>query len=290
MGLLDGKVVLVTGAARGMGRAHVVTSAREGANVVALDIARQIESAPYDMSTEDDLTETCRQVESLGRRVLRVVADVRSQEEMEQAVARSIAELGQIDALVANAAIWTMRPFWMMSDDEWHDVIETNLTGVWRIARAVAPHMIERKAGSIVLISSVNGVEPGDETASYVAAKHGVLGLMKNFALELAPYGIRCNAICPGVTDTPMIDNGWMRDRVAGHEKATRDELVGGVFHSHALRGRSLLPAQAVANAALYLNSGLASEVTGATLPVDAGHLILNGFNHAPFKERLTAG
>ena len=150
--------------------------------------------------------------------------------------------------------------------------------------------MIERKAGSIVLISSVNGVEPGDETASYVAAKHGVLGLMKNFALELAPYGIRCNAICPGVTDTPMIDNGWMRDRVAGHEKATRDELVGGVFHSHALRGRSLLPAQAVANAALYLNSGLASEVTGATLPVDAGHLILNGFNHAPFKERLTAG
>ena len=146
MGLLDNKVVLVTGAARGMGRAHVVTSAREGANVVALDIARQIESAPYDMSTEDDLTETCRQVESLGRRVLRVVADVRSQEEMEQAVARSIAELGQIDALVANAAIWTMRPFWMMSDDEWHDVIETNLTGVWRIARAEARAETQRSS------------------------------------------------------------------------------------------------------------------------------------------------
>ena len=289
MGLLDGKVVLVTGAARGMGRAHAVTSAREGADVVALDIARQIKSAPYGMSTEDDLSQTCQQVESLGRRVLRVVADVRSQEEMDNAVARSIAKFGQIDALIANAAIWTMRPFWMMSDDEWHDVIETNLTGVWRIARAVAPHMIERRTGSIVLISSVNGIEPGDETASYVAAKHGVLGLMKNFALELAPHGIRCNAVCPGVMDTPMIDNSWMRDRVAGHEKATYGELVGGVFHSHALRGRSLLPAQAVANAALYLNSDLASEVTGAALPVDAGHLILNGFNHAPHKERLTA-
>ena len=289
MGLLDDKVVLVTGAARGMGRAHAVTSAREGADVVALDIARQIKSAPYGMSTEDDLSQTCRHVEGLGRRVLSVVADVRSQEEMDNAVARSIAKFGQIDALLANAAIWTMRPFWMMSDDEWHDVIETNLTGVWRIARAVAPHMIERRTGSIVLISSVNGIEPGDETASYVAAKHGVLGLMKNFALELAPHGIRCNAVCPGVMDTPMIDNSWMRDRVAGHEKATYGELVGGVFHSHALRGRSLLPAQAVANAALYLNSDLASEVTGAALPVDAGHLILNGFNHAPHKERLTA-
>jgi SDR family mycofactocin-dependent oxidoreductase len=286
MGLLDGEVVVVTGAARGMGRAHAVTSAREGADVVALDIARQIKSAPYDMSTDDDLNQTCRQVESLGRRALGIVADVRSQEEMDRAVARTIAELGHIDALIANAAIWTMRPFWMMSDDEWQDVIDTNLTGVWRIAKAVAPHMIERQAGSIVLISSVNGVEPGDQTSSYVAAKHGVLGLMKNLALELAPHGVRCNAICPSVVDTPMIDNPAIRDRTAGHERATRDELVDGVFHSHALRGRSLLPAQAVADAALYLNSGLASEVTGVTLPVDAGHLILNGFNHAPHKRQ----
>lgn len=95
---------------------------------------------------------------------------------MDQSVARSIAELGQIDALITNAAIRTMRPFWMMSEDEWSDVIETNLTGVWRIARAVAPYMIERQAGSIVLISSVNGVEPGDETASYAAANTACWG------------------------------------------------------------------------------------------------------------------
>jgi SDR family mycofactocin-dependent oxidoreductase len=289
MGLLDGKVVLVTGAARGMGRAHALTSAREGADIVALDIARQIESAPYAMSTEEDLDLTCKQVEGLGRRVLRIVADVRSQRQMDAAVAQTIAELGQIDALIANAGIWTMRPFWALADEEWHDVIETNLTGVWRVAKAVAPHMIERRTGSIVLISSINGVEPGDETASYVAAKHGVLGLAKNFALELARYGIRCNAICPGVMDTPMIDNTWMRNRVAGHENATRDELVDGVFHSHALRGRSMLPAQAVANAALYLNSDLAAEVTGVTLPVDAGHLLLYGFNHDPQRDRVAS-
>jgi hypothetical protein len=156
--------------------------------------------------------------------------------------------------------IFVLRPFWEMSDDEWQDVLDVNLTGIWRIAKALAPTLMKQRSGSIVVISSVNGVEPGNETASYVAAKHRVLGLMKNLALELAPFGVRCNAICPGVMDTPMIDNPWMRDRVAGHEIGTRDELVDGVYHSHALRGRSVLPPGAVANAALYLNSALAAR------------------------------
>jgi SDR family mycofactocin-dependent oxidoreductase len=282
MGLLQDQVVLITGGARGMGRAHALASATAGADVVLVDIVDQIDSAPYKMSTPPDLAQTCAAVEALGRRAVPIQADVRKQADMDSAVDQTLSELGRIDALIANAAIWSMRPFWKMSDDEWQDVVDVNLTGTWRIAKALAPTFIEQQSGSIVLISSVNGVEPGDETASYVAAKHGVLGLMKNIAIELAPFGVRCNAICPGVMDTPMIDNPWMRDRVAGHENGTRDELVHGVYHSHALRGRSVLPPDAVANAALYLNSELAAHVTGATLPVDGGHLILNGFNHAP--------
>lgn len=284
MGLLDGKVALITGGARGQGRAHALVSAREGADVVLVDIADQIGTVPYAMAREEDLAETVRQVEALDRRAISVVADVRSQQQVDGAVARGIAEFGHIDILIANAGIWTQGPFWELSEESWDDMIGVNLTGVWKSAKAVAPHMMERGSGSIVITSSVNGLEPGADYAHYVAAKHGVIGLMKNIALELAPHGVRCNSINPGAIKTPMTDHQGAWDMFAGHEGGTEADMMAGGYSFHALKGMTFLPPEVIANTALYLNSELAAAVTGVTIPVDAGHMILPGFNHAPVR------
>jgi len=284
MGLLDGKVALITGGARGQGRAHALTSAREGADVVLVDIADQMETVPYRMATSEDLAETVRQVEALDRRALAVTADVRDQGQLDEAVSRGIAEFGKIDILIANAGIWTQGPFWELSEQSWEEMIGVNLTGVWKSAKAVAPHMIERQSGSIVITSSVNGLEPGMNYAHYVAAKHGVIGLMKNIALELAPHGVRCNSINPGAIKTPMTDHQGAWDMFAGHEGGTEADLIEGGYHFHALKGRTFLPPQVIADTALYLNSDLAAAVTGVTIPVDAGHMLLTGVNPAPVR------
>ncbi len=284
MGLLDGKVALITGGARGQGRAHALTSAREGADVVLVDIADQLETVPYAMATADDLAETVRQVEALDRRALAVTADVRDQGQLDEAVSRGIAEFGKIDILIANAGIWTQGPFWELSEQSWDEMIGVNLTGVWKSAKAVAPHMIERQTGSIVITSSVNGLEPGLNYAHYVAAKHGVIGLMKNIALELAPYGVRCNSINPGAIKTPMTDHQGAWDMFAGHEGGTEADLIEGGYHFHALKGRTFMPPEVIADTALYLNSDLAAAVTGVTIPVDAGHMLLTGVNPAPVR------
>jgi SDR family mycofactocin-dependent oxidoreductase len=284
MGLLDGKVALITGGARGQGRAHALTSAREGADVVLVDIADQLETVPYAMATADDLAETVRQVEALDRRALAVTADVRDQGQLDEAVRRGIAEFGKIDILIANAGIWTQGPFWELSEQSWDEMIGVNLTGVWKSAKAVAPHMIERQSGSIVITSSVNGLEPGLNYAHYVAAKHGVIGLMKNIALELAPHGVRCNSINPGAIKTPMTDHQGAWDMFAGHEGGTEADLIEGGYHFHALKGMTFMPPQVIADTALYLNSDLAAAVTGVTIPVDAGHMLLTGVNPAPVR------
>ncbi len=282
MGLLDGKTVLITGGARGQGRAHAVTSAREGADVILLDITEQIDSANYALATADDMAETVRQVEQLDRRALPFDADVRDQQQRDEVVSAGIAEFGKIDVLIANAGIWTRAPFWEMTDAMWQDMVDVNLTGVWRSAKAVTPHMIDRQSGSIVITSSVNGLEPGMNYAHYVATKHGVIGLMKNIALELAPHGIRCNSINPGAILTPMTNQQAAWDMFAGHEGGTRDDLIAGGYSFHALKGTTFMPPEVIANTALYLNSDLAATVTGVTIPVDAGHMLLTGVNQEP--------
>lgn len=285
MGLLDGKTVLITGGARGQGRAHAVTSAREGADVILLDITSQVlDSVDYPLATADDMAETVRQVEELDRRALTFDADVRDQAQLDAAVSGGIAEFGKIDVLIANAGIWTRAPFWEISDQMWTDMMDVNLTGVWRSAKAVAPHMIERQTGSIVITSSVNGLEPGMNYAHYVSTKHGVIGLMKNIALELAPHGIRCNSINPGAILTPMTNQQGAWDMFAGHEGGSKEDLIEGGYSFHALKGTTFMPPEVIANTALYLNSDLAATVTGVTIPVDAGHLLLTGVNPDPVK------
>jgi SDR family mycofactocin-dependent oxidoreductase len=281
-GILSGKVALVTGAGRGQGRAHALTLARNGADIIAVDIAAQIDSVPYPLSTPDDLAETVKRIEELDRRVIGVQADVRSQEQLDAAVSRALAEFGQIDILIANAGILSLKPFWQLTEADWGDVINTNLSGYWRSAKAVAPHMIDRQAGVIVMTSSINGLEPGMNYAHYVTAKHGVIGLMRNVALELAPHGIRCNAICPGAVDTRMVNWQGMYDMFHGHPGGTRDDLLAGGRSYHALKGFGVLSPQVIADAALWLVSDGAAAVTGVVLPVDAGHRLLTPINPAP--------
>jgi SDR family mycofactocin-dependent oxidoreductase len=284
MGLLDGKVALITGGARGQGRAHAVVSAREGADVILVDTDQQLASVGYAMGDVDDLTETVRLVEQLDRRAISIVADVRSEEQMDAAVARGLAEFGHIDILIANAGIWAMGNFWEISREAWDEVIGVNLTGVWQTAKSLAPHLIERKSGSIVITSSVNGLEPAPAYAHYTSSKHGVIGLMRSIALELAPHGIRCNSINPGAILTPMIDNQRAYDMYAGHPGGTQADLVSGGYRFGALRGSTFLDPETIANTALYLNSALAASVTGVTIPVDAGHLLIPGFNNDPVR------
>ena len=286
MARLDGKVALITGAARGQGRAHALKLAEEGADIVAVDILEDaggdIGYLPYEISRKEDLDETVARVEEMGRRGIAVQADVRSQEELDAAVERGISELGKIDILVANAGIVSMEPFWEMTEEMWRDMIDINLSGVWRSAKAVAPHMIERRRGNIVMIGSANSFEPTFGHTHYVAAKHGVLGLMRNVALELAPYDVRCNAVCPGAIDTTMLNNPVMYQRFAGSGEPTRKNAIESVRHYNLLNDRSMLPPEAVSNAVLWLASDEAEHVTGVALRVDAGHTILPGYNPNP--------
>ncbi|MCW2495272.1 mycofactocin-coupled SDR family oxidoreductase [Jatrophihabitans sp.] len=282
MGLLEGKVALITGAARGQGRAQAVTCAREGADVVLLDVGSQTATIHYPMATPADLAETVRLVEEFDRGAIAIQADVRDQAQLDSAVASAIARFGRIDILIANAGVMSQADFWTMTEEQWDDVVGTNLTGVWKSAKAVAPHMIERGSGSIVIISSVNGIEPGRDYAHYVAAKHGVIGLMKNIARELAPYGVRCNSVAPGAIETPMNQHQAAWDMVAGHPGGTQDEAIHYGYHYGALRGTTFLAPSTVADATLFLNSDLATAITGIVIPVEAGHLLLAGYNHDP--------
>jgi SDR family mycofactocin-dependent oxidoreductase len=284
MGLLEGKVVFVTGGARGQGRAHAMASAREGADVVLFDRIADIDTVGYPLATANDLQQSVKEVEALGRRAISVTGDVRSQAALDEAVTAALDEFGRIDAVVANAGIWAMEAFWELSEQQWDDMVDICLSGVWKTAKAVAPHMIERQSGSIVMISSVDGLEPGGVYAHYTAAKHGVLGLMKAVAFELAPHGIRCNAICPGAVDTPMLNNQPGYDLISGHPGGTRDDLIEGGHRFNVLKGTALLDPMNIADTAVYLNSALAARVTGVTMPVDAGHMLLAGYNHNPVR------
>lgn len=282
MGLLDGKVVFITGGGRGQGRAHAVVSAREGADVVFVDTTEPFHTVPYPSTTAEDIAETVRQVEALDRRVLSIEADVRDQEALDAAVAAGLAQFDRIDCLIANAGIWTLGPVQTMTREQWQEMIDINLTGVWQSVKAVVPHMIERQQGSIVLTSSTNGLEGGAFYSHYAAAKYGVVGLMKSIALELGPQGIRANTVNPGTILTGMTDNQQGYDMMAGHPGGTKDDLIAAGRSFSILKGVGFMDPEVIANAAAFFNSSLAATVTGVTLPVDAGHLAMAGINLDP--------
>lgn len=286
MGLLDGKVVMVTGGSRGQGRAHAVTSAREGADVIIIDTLDQISTVAYPMAKQEDFDETVRQVEALDRRIVSVVGDVRKQADLDHAVSEGLAQFGKIDALIANAGIFSLGPAHELTDEAWDDMIAVNLTGVWKSAKAVIPHMMEQGGGSIVMTSSINGLEPGAQYVHYCASKFGVVGVMKTLALEYARHGIRVNAVHPGAILTPMTSWQGAWDMMSGKPEGTGTEadMLEAGYSFHALKGAGFLAPERIADAALWLNSELASAVTGISVPVDAGHLLQPGYNPDPVK------
>jgi SDR family mycofactocin-dependent oxidoreductase len=274
---LEGKVAFVTGAAGGIGRAHAVQFARQGANVIITDIDKRVDTVTYPLGNNAGLTETADLVSAAGGKVVTAIADVREQDQLDAAAQKGLSEFGQIDILIANAGILSVADVWNLTDQHWAQMLDINLTGVWRSMKAVLPHMMQRKSGSMVLISSINGVEPGPNYAHYTAAKHGVLGLMRASALELAPHGIRCNAILPGIIDTPQ--NKWQGalDMMAGHPGGTMEEREELGKHFAPLLDSGWLPPEAIADASAWLASDAARYVTGIVVPVEAGHLLVSG-------------
>ncbi|MGO1173711.1 MAG: mycofactocin-coupled SDR family oxidoreductase, partial [Actinomycetaceae bacterium] len=210
-GRVEGKVVFVTGAARGQGRSHALRLAEEGADIIAVDICSAVSGVPYDAATSDDLAETVKQVEALDRRIIARESDVRDPDALKSAVDEGVAELGgRLDGIVANAGIDILNHWHAFSQEDWQTTIDINLTGVWNTVRAAAPTMIQAgNGGSIVLISSANGIKPGPFNTPYNAAKFGVTALGKSFAMEMARDGVRVNSIHPGPVDTHM-GNGAM--------------------------------------------------------------------------------
>lgn len=286
MGMLEGRVALITGGSRGQGRAHAVTCAREGADVIIVDTLDQIASVVYPMAQQADFDETVRQVEELDRRIIAVQGDVRRQADLDRAVAEGLAAFGRIDILIANAGIFSLAPAHELTDEMWDDMIAVNLTGVWKSAKAVLPQMMAQGGGSIVMTSSINGLEPGANYVHYCAAKFGVVGIMKTLALEYARHGIRVNSVHPGAILTPMTSWQGAWDMMSGKPagEGTEADMLEAGYHFHALKGNGFLSPQRIADAALWLNSDLASSVTGISVPVDAGHLLIPGVNADPVK------
>jgi SDR family mycofactocin-dependent oxidoreductase len=284
-GRLEGMVAFITGGARGQGRAIAAKFASEGADIIICDVGEQIEMLAYPLATADDMAATVDLVHSHRREIVAQVADVRSQDELDRVVDAGLSAFGKIDIVVANAGILDCKPFWEIPESEWQEVVDINLSGVWRTAKAVAPHMIARRSGCMIFTSSVNGVEGGADYLHYVSSKHGVIGLMRGAALELAPHNIRVHAVLPGPIDTVLNDNPPTRDRIAGRPGATREEYLAAVRNWHALRGRSALPPETIADAMVWLASDEAKHATGMEMVIDAGHMLLPGMNPNPIED-----
>ena len=277
MGLVDGKVALVTGAGRGQGRSHALRLAAEGADVIAVDVAaNSVETISYALASEAELDETVKQIESMGRRAVRAVADVRSLSELQQAADAGLSELGKIDIVCANAGVGSWAVAWEMTEQQWKDMIDINLTGVFNTVRATLPSMVERgKGGSVVLTSSTAGLRAYANTAHYTAAKHGVIGLMKVLAQEAGPHRIRVNAVCPTTVRTPLVINDSTFELFAPHlENPTEDDVRGAFEGLNILPGVAWVEPSDVSDAVLFLCSDAAKFITGVALPIDAGNII----------------
>jgi SDR family mycofactocin-dependent oxidoreductase len=266
VGKLDGKVAFITGAARGQGRSHAVRLAQEGADIIAIDLAAQIDTVAYPMSTPEDLAQTAKEVEALDRRIFTQVADVRDRAALQAAFDAGVAELGPVDIVLANAGIAPMSLHPQAA--EWQDVLDVNLTGVYNTVEVARPSMVGRgQGGAIVLTSSTAGINGiGGDTPGglgYTAAKHGVVGLMRTYANILAPHSIRVNTVHPTGVNTPMVVNEPMQEYIKA------DPSMGNAM-ANALPVAMVEPVD-ISNAILWLVSDEARYVTGIMVPVDAG-------------------
>ena len=266
-GRVEGKVAFITGAGRGQGRSHAIRLAEEGADIIAIDICRDYDTVIYGMSTEADLADTVKAVEALDRRIVATQADVRDAAALKAAVDEGVAQLGHLDIVCANAGICTVQPWDEVTPQVWQDTLDTNLTGVWNTMVVSAPHLIAAGGGSIICISSTAGIKGLPYLAPYVAAKHGVVGIAKTMANELAVHKIRVNTVHPTGVKTPMGGGLGGLEALIAH-----DPNLGPIF-------MNTLPVEIVeprdiSNAVLFLASDEAQYVTGLEFTVDAGNTI----------------
>jgi SDR family mycofactocin-dependent oxidoreductase len=276
-GRLAGKKAVVTGAARGIGRAIAVAFAREGADVLGIDIAAPASTkTQYPAASSADLDETARLVRAEGRKFVPVVADIRDLAAMRAAAVQATNELGQVDILVANAGIQVFAPLLEMDDAQWHDVIDTNLTGTANTVRAFAPLMAARNQGRIIITASGQGKKGFRHGASYAASKWGLIGFMKSAALDLGEHQITVNALVPGLIDTPMTHNEtrWteaVKDYVKHPPTPVTEQLTAQVRAEHTPLQLPWLQPEDMAPMVVFLASDEAARISGATFDVDGG-------------------
>lgn len=266
-------VAFITGAARGQGRAFATRLASAGMDIAVVDICADIAGVPYALATEADLAETVAGVEAAGGRALPLIADVRDPAAIEAAAAATVEHLGGIDVVVANAGVFAAAKVWETDPQMWRAVLEVNVSGAWHTARATVPHLRERGAGSVVFVSSIAGIKGIEHLGAYAASKHGVIGLMRTLAVELAPEHIRVNAVCPSNVGTDILHNEstYQLFRPEGE----RDEA--SLREAFATVNKIPIPwiePDDVAEAVAWLVSDQARFVTGVVLPVDAGALL----------------
>ncbi len=272
-GRVEGKVAFITGAARGQGRAHAVRLAQEGADIIAVDICKQIDSVQIPLSTPEDLAETADLVKGHNRRIYTAEVDVRDYDALKAAVDAGVEQMGRLDIIVANAGIGNGgETLDKTSEGDWTDMIDVNLGGVWKSVKAGVPHILAGgRGGSIILTSSVGGLKAYPHTGHYVAAKHGVVGLMRTFAVELGQHNIRVNSVHPTNVNTPLFMNEpTMKLFRPDLENPGPDDMkvVGQLMHTLPI---GWVEPEDIANAVLFLASDEARFITGVTLPVDGG-------------------
>lgn len=267
MGRVEGKVAVITGAARGQGRSHAVRLAEEGADVIAIDVCAPLRGVEYEAATPDDLAQTVKEVEARGRRIVASQVDVRDRGALTAAIDDGVAALGRLDIVVANAGICITRPWDEVTPEIWQDTIDVNLTGVWNTVQHSARHLVDGGGGAIVMISSAAGLKGLPFLSPYVASKHALVGLMRAYSQELAEYNIRVNTIHPTGVDTPMGSGDGMAgfgDWIAAHPRL-------GTMLGNALPIPMVEPID-ITNAVLFLVSDDGRYVTGLTMTVDAGN------------------
>lgn len=278
MSRFDNQVVFITGGARGQGRSHAVAFAKEGADVAVLDSVQGSSSLlEYDLPTRDDLDATKQEVEACGRRCLAIEGDVRSTEQVQEAVRRTVDELGGLDIAVANAGIFALHPATETDDRMWQEVIDINLSGVFRTVRAAAKHMSDQGSGRIITISSMAGRMAFPNAVAYVSAKFGVIGLTKTFAAELGEQGVTVNAICPTNVATPMVTENAAAARLftGGEENPSEQEVEEGAA-AFTQQGIPWVQPEDITDAVLFVAGPGAKRITGEALTVSAGQIAMN--------------
>jgi SDR family mycofactocin-dependent oxidoreductase len=265
-GRVAGKVALITGAARGQGRADALRLAEEGADVIVVDVCAPLPSVPYDSATPEDLAETVSLIEKTGRRVISGIVDVRDLDKLRGIVDDAVQQLGRLDVIVANAGICVPKPWDQVTPQIYEDTISTNITGTWNTVMAGAPHLVRAGGGSVILISSAAGIKVQPFMVPYTTSKFAVRGMAKAFAAELGQHNIRVNSVHPTGVNTPMGSGNMQAEigaAIAGYDR------LGAMFIN-------MLPVQStepedVADTVLFLACDESKFITAHEIAPDAG-------------------